>query len=123
MEKLINKNGRPRSPNPRTIVSEVYLTPEEAEELKAAGKQFGYSYLSQFLRNVAFAHIHERSVGADAASAMVLAHLGSLASDIDALNELCSRPGMPDAAFVISDAVKRRIRNLSKIIKNNNNKG
>ncbi|WP_204914157.1 hypothetical protein [Zestomonas insulae] len=116
MEKLVNKNGRPRSPNPRTIVSEVYLTPEEADELKAAGKQFGYPYLSQFLRNVAFAHIHQRSVGADAASAIVLTYLGSLASDIDVLNELCSRPGMPDAAFVISDSVKRRIRELSETI-------
>lgn len=116
MEKIVYKGGRPKSTNPRTIVSEVYLTPEEAEELKAAGKKYGYSYLSQFLRNAAFALIYQKSIGADAASAIVSSYLGSLASDIDDLKELCSRPGMPESAFVISDSARNKIKKLKEII-------
>lgn len=121
MEKVIHKNGRPKSQNPRTVVSEVYLTPDEAEELKAAGKKLGFSYLSQFLRNATFALIYKKNIGASAESAIVFSQLGSIASDIDSLNEICSRPGIPESAFIISDSVKKKIKKLSETIQNNNN--
>ncbi|MFI8581018.1 hypothetical protein [Ectopseudomonas khazarica] len=123
MEKIINKGGRPKSDNPRTIVSEVYLTPQEAEELKAAGKKYGYSYLSQFLRSAAFALIYQQGAMADAKYSIVSAHLGSLASDINSLNDICSMPGMPEAAFLISDSARRKIAKLHEVIHNNNKKG
>lgn len=121
MEKIKSKGGRPKSDNPRTVVSEIYLTTQEAEELKAAGKKYGYSYLSQFLRNAAFHLIDQQVALADAKSSIVSAHLGSLASDISSLNDICSRPGMPESAFLISDSVKSKIIKLHQIIHNNNN--
>lgn len=122
MKKIISKGGRPKSDNPRTVVSEVYLTPQEAEELRAAGNKYGYSYLSQFLRNAAFALIYQQGAMADAMSSIVSAHLGSLASDINSLSDICSRPGMPEAAFLISDSAKRKISKLHEVIHNNNKK-
>ncbi|MCY1548919.1 hypothetical protein D9M68_850600 [compost metagenome] len=116
MEKIKNKGGRPRKDNPRTVVSEVYLTPDEAEELRAAGKEFGFSYLSQFLRVAAFALIKQKSIGLDSKSASVAAHLGAIASDINSLHELASRPGMPESAFLISGSVQEKLRKLHTLI-------
>jgi hypothetical protein len=116
MKKIKNKGGRPRKDNPRTIVSEVYLTPDEAEELRAAGRTFGFAYLSQFLRIAAFALIKQNSIGLDSKSSLIAAHLGAIASDISSLHDLASRPGMPEAAFLISGSVQEKIKKLNCII-------
>lgn len=116
MEKVRNKSGRPKKDNPRTVVSEVYLTPEEAEELKAAGHKFGFPYLSRFLRVAAFALIKQKSIGMESRSALIAAQLGSLASDIYRLKDICSRPGMPESAFLISDEAKKKIIALNASI-------
>lgn len=116
MEKIKSKGGRPKKDNPRTVVSEVYLTPEEAEELRAAGKAYGFSYLSQFLRVAAFALIHQKSIGLDSKSAVVAAHLGAIASDLSSLHHLSSRPGLPEALFIISGSVQEKVRQLNSII-------
>ncbi|MHC8400307.1 hypothetical protein ACYZTX_12715 [Pseudomonas sp. MDT1-17] len=116
MEKIKNKGGRPKKYNPRTIVAEIYLTPEEAKELRTAGKAFGFAYLSQFIRVAAFALIEQKSIGLGFKSAAVAAHLGAIASDISSLHELSSRPGMPEAAFLISGTVQEKIRKLNSLI-------
>ncbi|MFJ2287821.1 hypothetical protein ACIOUF_15895 [Pseudomonas iridis] len=116
VEKVKTKGGRPKIDNPRTIVSEVYLTPEEAEQLKAAGRKFGYSYLSQFLRLAALALIEQKDIGLDAKSAFVSAYLSSIASDINSLSDICSRPDMPEAAFLLSDSARRKIIKLNEAI-------
>lgn len=116
MEKVKTKGGRPKKDNPRTVVSEVYLTPEEAEQLRAAGRKFGYSYLSQFLRLAAFALIEQKGIGLDAKLAFVFAYLSSIASDINSLNDICSRSDMPESAFVLSDSARRKIIKLNEII-------
>lgn len=117
MEKIKSKGGRPKKENPRTVVSEVYLTPEEADELRAAGKAYGFSYLSQFLRVAALALIHQKSIGLDSKSAVVAAHLGTIASDLNSLHHISSHPDMPEAAFLISGALQEKIRQLNSIIK------
>lgn len=116
MEKVKIKGGRPKKLNPRTIVSEVYLNQKEAEELKLMSKKFGFAYLSQFLRVAAFALAEQRNIGVDAKSASVSAYLGSIASDINALYDLCSYPGMPEAAYTLSYSAKRKILQLNKLI-------
>lgn len=116
MKKIKTKGGRPRIDNPRTVISEVYLTPDEAEELRCAGKTFGYAYLSQFLRTAAFALIRQKSIGLDAKSACVAAHLGAIASDVNALHHLASDPSMPEAAFIISGSLKKKLVDLNKLI-------
>lgn len=116
MEKIKSKGGRPRKDNPRTVVLEVYLTPGEAEELRSAGKAYGFAYLSQFLRVAAFALIKQKSIGLDSRSSVVAAHLGSILSDINSLHDISSRPGMPEAAFLISGSVQDKIRNLHNFI-------
>lgn len=116
MEKIKTKGGRPKKNNPRTIISEVYLTPEEAAQLRAAGKKFGYAYLSQFLRLAAFALIEQKDIGLDAKSATISSYLSSLASDINSLNDLCSHPSMLSAAFVLSDSARKKILKLNDII-------
>lgn len=116
MEKVKSKGGRPKKENPRTIVSEVYLTPKEAAELKGAAKKFGYAYLSQFLRLAALALIKQKDIGLNAKSAVISAYLSGLASDIYALNDLCSHPSMPPAAFVLSDSARRKIIKLNESI-------
>ncbi|MBZ9784164.1 hypothetical protein K9857_21745 [Pseudomonas sp. REP124] len=116
MEKVISKGGRPKTDNPRTIISEVYLTREEAAELRGAAKKFGYAYLSQFLRLAALALIKQKDIGLDAKSAVISAYLSALASDINALNNLCSNPGMPSAAFVLSDSARRKILKLNETV-------
>ena len=116
MEKVKVKGGRPKKENLRTVVSEVYLTPEEAEQLRAAGRKFGYAYLSQFLRLAAFALIEQKNIGLDAKSAAVSAYLSSIASDINSLNDICSHPSMPEAAFVLSDSARTKINNLNDTI-------
>lgn len=116
MEKIKNKGGRPKKENPRTIISEVYLTPDEAEELRVVGKLLAIPYLSQFLRAAAFSFIKQQSLGLDAKSASIAAQLGSLSSDISSLHHIASQPGMPEAAFILSGAAQDKIRNLNKYI-------
>jgi hypothetical protein len=116
MEKVKIKGGRPKKLYPRTIVSEVYLSHQEAEELKLMSKKFGFAYLSQFLRVAAFALAGQKSLGIDEKSAAVSAHLGSIAGDINSLYDLCSRPGMPEAAYTLSYSAKIKILQLYKLI-------
>lgn len=116
MEKIKSKGGRPKKDNPRTVVSEVYLTSDEADELRAAGKAYGFTYLSQFLRVAAFALIKQKSIGLDSKSSVLASHLGAIMSDINSLHDISSRPGMPEAAFLISGAVQEKIRNLNNLI-------
>jgi hypothetical protein len=116
MEKVKSKGGRPKTDNPRNVISEVYLTDEEAKHLKAAGKKFGYAYLSKFLRAAAFALIKQRDIGLDVKSAFVLAYLGSIASDINALHDICSKPSMPETAFLLSDSARKKILKLNEAI-------
>lgn len=111
-----SKGGRPKKPNPRTIVSEVYLSQQEAEELKLISKKFGFAYLSQFLRDAAFVLAEQKSISLDAKSASVSAYLGSIASDINALYYLCSYPGMPEAAYTLSYSAKIKILQLNVLI-------
>lgn len=114
--KIKNKGGRPKIENPRTVVSEVYLTPDEAQHLKDFGKSQGFPFLSQFLRVAAFALIQHKGIGLDAKSAAVSASLGSIASDINALHHIASKPGMPEAAFLISSSALQKIRQLNTLI-------
>lgn len=116
MEKVKIKGGRPKKDNPRTIISEVYLTPEEAAELRGAAKKFGYAYLSQFLRLAALALIKQKGIGLDAKSTAISAYLSALASDINSLNDMCSHPSIPSAAFVLSDSARRKIIKLNETI-------
>ncbi|WP_147406501.1 hypothetical protein [Pseudomonas reidholzensis] len=116
MENNKSKGGRPKKENPRTVVSEVYLTPAEAEELRAAGKKFGFAYLSQFLRTAAFALIKQKSIGLDSRSSLLASHLGAIMSDINLLHDISSRPGMPETAFLISGSVQDKIRRLNNLI-------